>query len=118
MSKAKIGEMTMETGNSILGGQHPPVVRRGAVLADQGELPAGCIIGRDGDGKIIPAAAAGDAVGVLIETLDTTTQTSGNYVPHGSVVEKNLKTTDGADGFMAADLAWLAALEDIGIYPE
>lgn len=66
---------------------HPPVVISGLFAANTGILPVGLILKRFTDGITLVPFVEGDPspIGVLDETVDTSQQTSGNYVAHGSV---------------------------------
>ncbi len=86
---------------------HPPVILSMKVKADQGILEAGTIVGKDGDGLIVPydptativvdsttgaTAPAPEAtpIGVLVERVDTTKETVGNVLVHGIVFRERL----------------------------
>lgn len=94
---------------------HPPVIKAGKFKAGIGELPAGQVLQRvaglleqftGADGEIM--------AGVLDGPLDTSSETVGEYVVHGTVKDRLLTKGDGT----ALDAADLFKLYEIGIYPE
>lgn len=101
-------------------GGHPPVVLSGKLKTNDGTYSVGTLLKYDTDGiTLIPMVTAGAAVvGVLDETIDTATQTSGNYVRHGSVVASVLKVRDGSDNETDPSVTDLILLQANGIFPQ
>jgi hypothetical protein len=98
-------------------GGHPPVIVSGKLTANAGIYPAGLLLKRDADGvTLIPAAEGDTFAGVLDRTVDTSLETSGNVVIHGSVQYPVLKV--GAVTPVAPTTASLLALQRLGIYPQ
>jgi hypothetical protein len=97
---------------------HAPVVVAGALKANDGTYPTGCILKFDADGVTrIPFVTAGNAVaGVLDQEIDTTKEASGNILVHGAAVLDNLLVKDGNGDFVAPSAADLAVLQASGVF--
>ncbi|ADD68995.1 hypothetical protein Dacet_2233 [Denitrovibrio acetiphilus DSM 12809] len=95
-----IGHQTV-TDKSVIDDRHPAVIRFKQFKADNGTIPAGEIVALDANGYVVsydPASAATEAtpVGVCIMDTDTSKDTIGNVVVHGTVIGKNLLTNGTA----------------------
>lgn len=105
---------------TILDRTHPPVVQSGQFLADQGTLPQGLIVAKNGDNLYVPYAPTAtngtqNPKGVLTDELDTTQSTTATVLKHGTVVEEALLvgTSDTTSAPTEDDLSLLS---DITIY--
>lgn len=116
--KANLGSVSPAV-SSVITNHHPGITVAMPALDDNGTLPAGELVAKDADGKIVAYDPAGTGetaslavvVGVLLEELDTTNDDTALVVKHGTVRREALKVGAGA-----ADAADVAALEAIGIY--
>lgn len=113
----KIGEITVNEVQVIADVAHKPVIVTKNLLAGQGVLEAGCIIGKDlNTGDLVfydPTAVDSttgnptqEPIGVLANLVDTDRQTLANIIVHGVVLKNALKVKAGT-----IDTAVLEALE-------
>lgn len=95
---------------------HPPIINSGKFKLGNGELPIGQVLMRDAELLLVPYTGAIDEVmvGVLDNSIDTTTEDVGSYLAHGTVKTRLLTKGNG----VALDPAELLELHTIGIYPE
>jgi hypothetical protein len=113
--KANLGTITIDY-STVITTIHPPVIKTMEALPDNGILPMGTLVAKDGDG-LLAAYDPDDlgtlktCVGVLTRELDTATDDAAPVIVHGTVVLELLKVGDGA-----LDADDLAALEALGIY--
>ncbi len=101
---------------TIIDPTHPPIIKNGDIKANQGTLARGLVVALDADSKYVPYDPAGLAPlnapkGILTEEVDTTKETAGPVLKHGTAVWANVLVGAGAPA--AADIAKLNA---IGIY--
>lgn len=91
---------------------HPPVLRQGAVKVSSGVYPAGLVLMRDAQDKLVPWDGSATPAGVCDVPCDTATSASCIYLAHGSVRAAALTKTGGAP-LTPADLR---SLEKATIY--
>ncbi|MBI4691706.1 MAG: head decoration protein [Nitrospirae bacterium] len=111
----KLGTQSF-TEKQIVDATHPAVMQAMKVKADQGDLALGLLIAKNGNGDVVPYDPAGlpplnVVVGVLTIKVDTTKETVGVVLRHGTVVKDSLLT--GASASSADDIV---KLEAIGIF--
>lgn len=107
------------TEKQIIDGTHQGIIKSMALKADNGELVAGLLVAKDNNGDIVAYDPGGvspvdTVVGVLVTKADTTKETNGRVLKHGTVVRAQLTVDDGTPA--APDDADIANLEAIGIY--
>lgn len=95
-----VGQQTI-TEKTIIDDRHPAVVRMKEFKADNGIIPAGEIVALDSDGKVVsydPGSGSTEAtpIGVCIYGIDTSKNTLGDVLVHGTVVGKSLLTLGSA----------------------
>lgn len=91
---AKLGTQTF-TEKVVVDGTHPAIILAMKIKPNQGELKAGLIVALDTNGEVVPYNPTGQAplnipIGVLTVSIDTTKETVGSVLRHGTVVRKNL----------------------------
>lgn len=95
---------------------HPPVLGRKAVKADNGEYPGGLVCVEDANGDLVPLTdlATETVVCIIDEPVDTAETSSAPVLRHGTVRSDLLVM--GADMATALTADALKALEAVGIY--
>uniref|UniRef100_A0A7C3I633 Head decoration protein n=1 Tax=Gracilinema caldarium TaxID=215591 RepID=A0A7C3I633_9SPIR len=102
--------------SSVISAIHPPVIKTMKAKTNNGTLAAGLVVAEDSAGDIVAynpggTAPLNEAVGVLVQDCDTTTDDGALVLRHGTVVLGKLKV-----GTSAPDADDLAALEALGIF--
>ncbi|MBI3584204.1 MAG: hypothetical protein HY096_09705 [Nitrospinae bacterium] len=115
MFDAKLGAQSF-TEKQVVDATHPAVILTMKVKANQGELAVGLIVAKDGNGDIVSYDSAGASplntpVGVLTMKVDSTKETVGNVLRHGTTVKSSLLV-----GTAAPSASDLTKLEDAGIF--
>jgi len=95
-----VGQQTI-TEKSVIDERHPAIVRFKTFKADSGIIKAGEIIALDAGGDAVsfdPASGTSTAtpIGVNAADIDTSKDTIGSVVVHGTVVAKSLLTQGSA----------------------
>jgi len=95
-----IWEQTI-TEKSVADGVHPIINRSKEFKADNGIIPAGEIVAIDSNGDIVsydPASGGSEAtpVGVCTYSIDTSKDTIGYVIVHGTVLKNSLTTKGSA----------------------
>ncbi|MBU1002785.1 MAG: hypothetical protein KKE73_09705 [Proteobacteria bacterium] len=96
---------------------HPPVFETGVVKADNGIYPAGVVLAKDGDGKLVPCEdlVAETVQGVNDAPVDTSVDTVAQYLVHGTAREDMLVKGAAATALTVADIA---ELKTVGIFAD
>lgn len=99
---------------------HPPVVIAAPLKANSGTYNVGTVLKFDADGVTRIPFVTGDAAcaGGLDETIDTTTQASGNVVIHGGVVNSVLTVRDANGNDVAPTAADLKVIVAASVFPQ
>ena len=110
---AKTMSMTLG-GATILDATHPPIIKNRTIKANQGILARGLVLAESVDGDV-PYDPSGQTppppIGILPVEVDTTKETVGPALRHGTVVWENVLVGSGAP-----DAADIKKLNTIGIY--
>ncbi len=118
MAKANaiIGTVQTTQPQSIFSSEHPPVYMTMSVKANQDTLNRGTVVAKDSNGDVVPYDPSGTApvntpVGILIEDVDTTKETTAVVGVHGVAIGSRCNVKGSA--LAAADID---KLKSIGIY--
>lgn len=91
-----VGQQTI-TDKTVIDSRHPAVIRIMQFKADNGIIPAGEIAALDSNGDVVsydPASVTTEVtpIGVCTEDTDTSKDTAGRVIVHGTVVAASLLT--------------------------
>ena len=87
----------------VIDGRHPPVIFPMVAKSDQGIIPAGCVLAKDSDGKIVPyAVVSGEEMTGLVNGTNkvfTHTSAAAPLLPGSIVVAHGeIELTDNGHG--------------------
>jgi len=81
---AEFGKITEKTyASPIVTASHPPIVLTQKLKADNGTLTAGQVLSADDNGDLVAFDGTADAVGILLDKVDTATHNVGAVLKHG-----------------------------------
>lgn len=89
------------SGKRIIDDRHPAIVVTRAFKADNGTIPGGELVAIDANDLIVSynplgASPENDPVGICLQDVDTTAETLGNILVHGTAVRAALTTGGSA----------------------